>query len=67
MSRSTKTEPQAAPMILKKEPQICRQLNSKLQKPKRRKVPGYKIMKYDDGIPIFVVDEHNGSMVATLR
>lgn len=40
---------------------------SYLEKPKRRKVPGNSIEKYKDGLPIFVVDEHDGSMVVTLR
>jgi len=34
---------------------------------RRRKVPGKAIKKYSDGTPIFVVDEHDGTMVATLR
>jgi len=38
-----------------------------MDKPKRRKVAGSTIKKYDNGTPVFVVDEHDGSMVATLR
>lgn len=34
---------------------------------RRRKVPGSKIKQYPDGMPLFVVDEHDGSMVSTLR
>jgi len=39
----------------------------KVEKPRRRKVTGNSVIKYKDGIPIFVVDEHDGSMVVTLR
>merc|ERR1719419_1132680 len=41
--------------------------NGKVNKPRRRKVAGSTIKKYDDGTPVFVIDEHDGSMVATLR
>jgi len=49
--------------------QLRKQTNTKtnLNKSKRRKVAGSSIKEYDNGTPVFVIDEHDGSMVATLR
>jgi len=60
---------QLAKKFVKSKYRKCqhRVINQKIIKPKRRKVAGSTIKKYDDGTPVFVIDEHDGSMVATLR